>query len=159
VSGRQPLQNRPGKAGASPPDADTRTMAKRRQKKRAAKTKKSSRQSVHEQASNGALHMLDRLYATIESRKGADPQTSYTAKLMARGLDKLAQKLGEEATEAVIEAVKGDADKLVLESADLLYHLLALWATVGVKPVQVWTELAHREGVSGIEEKARRKAS
>ena len=132
-------------------------MAKR-QKKKAAKAKKSSTKTLHEQASNGALHMLDRLYATIESRKGADPATSYTAKLMARGRDKLAQKLGEEATEAVIEAIKGDADKLILESADLLYHLLALWATVGIKPVQVWTELAHREGVSGIAEKAGRKA-
>jgi phosphoribosyl-ATP pyrophosphohydrolase len=75
---------------------------------------------------------------------------------MARGREKLAQKLGEEATETVIEAIKGDAEKLVLESADLLYHLLALWATVGVKPMQVWTELARREGVSGLEEKAAR---
>ena len=103
-----------------------------------------------------AIHMLDRLYATIESRRGADPSTSYTAKLMARGRDKLAQKLGEEATEAVIEAVKGDAGKLVLESADLLYHLLALWATLDVKPAQVWDELARREGVSGVAEKAAR---
>jgi phosphoribosyl-ATP pyrophosphohydrolase len=132
-------------------------MAKR-QKKKAAKARKSSARALHEQA-NGALHMLDRLYATIESRKGADPTTSYTAKLMARGREKLAQKLGEEATEAVIEAIKGDADKLILESADLLYHLLALWATVGIKPVQVWTELAHREGVSGLAEKSGRKAS
>jgi len=131
-------------------------MAKR-QKKKAAKARKSSVRGLQEQA-NGALHMLDRLYATIESRKGADPTTSYTAKLMARGREKLAQKLGEEATEAVIEAIKGDADKLVLESADLLYHLLALWATIGIKPVQVWTELAHREGVSGLAEKAGRKA-
>ena len=130
-------------------------MAKR-QKKKAAKAKKSARRTKHEPAPNGALHMLDRLYATIESRKGADPQTSYTAKLMGRGLEKLAQKLGEEATETIIEAVKGDSVKLIRESADLLYHLLALWATLGVKPAQVWTELEHREGISGLAEKARR---
>ena len=133
-------------------------MAKRREKKKATKARKSAGKAPQEQAANGALHMLDRLYATIESRKGADPTTSYTAKLMSRGREKLAQKLGEEATEAVIEAVKGDTDKLILESADLLYHLLALWATVGVKPVQVWTELAHREGISGLAAKAGRKA-
>lgn len=132
-------------------------MAKR-QKKKAAKTRKTTGTAAHEPASPEALHMLDRLYATIESRKGADPATSYTAKLMARGREKLAQKLGEEATEAVIEAVKGDADKLILESADLLYHLLALWATLGVKPAQVWSELAHRESRSGIAERASRKA-
>jgi len=134
-------------------------MAKRRQKqkKKAAKATKSATKDRHELASYESLHMVDRLYATIESRKGADPATSYTARLMARGQEKLAQKLGEEATEAVIEAIKGDADKLILESADLLYHLLALWATLGIKPTQVWAELARREGISGIAEKAGRK--
>jgi phosphoribosyl-ATP pyrophosphohydrolase len=133
-------------------------MAKR-QKKKATKSRKGSKKALRELASEETLHMLDRLYATIESRKGADPQTSYTARLMARGRDKLAQKLGEEATETVIEAIKGDGDKLILESADLLYHLLALWATVGVKPAQVWAELARREGVSGLAEKAKRPAA
>lgn len=135
-------------------------MAKRRQKqkKKAAKARKSATKDRHELTSNETLHMLDRLYATIESRKGADPATSYTARLMARGQEKLAQKLGEEATEAVIEAIKGDAAKLILESADLLYHLLALWATLGVKPAQVWAELARREGISGITEKSSRKS-
>lgn len=133
-------------------------MAKRRQKKRAPKSKKNARKDWPEAAADGPLHMLDRLYATIESRRGADPQTSYTARLMARGREKLAQKLGEEATEAVIEAVKGDADKLILESADLLYHLLALWATLGVKPADVWAELAQREGISGLSEKGAREA-
>ena len=124
-------------------------------KKKAAKSKKSQAQNLAE--TGGAdVHMLDRLYATINSRKGADPSTSYTAKLMARGREKLAQKLGEEATEAVIEAIKGDKVKLVAESADLLYHLLALWATLGIKPTAVWDELARREGVSGIAEKASR---
>ncbi|MBL8675434.1 MAG: phosphoribosyl-ATP diphosphatase [Rhodospirillales bacterium] len=135
-------------------------MAKKKEKdgrKKAAKAKKSTGKD-HERAAARAPHMLDRLYDTIESRKGADPATSYTAKLMARGTEKLAQKLGEEATETVIEAIKGDRRKLVMESADLLYHLLALWATLGVKPRQVWAELARREGVSGIAEKAARDA-
>jgi phosphoribosyl-ATP pyrophosphohydrolase len=123
-------------------------------KKKAAKSKKAHGRLAA--ASEPETHMLDRLYATIESRKGADPSTSYTAKLMARGRDKLAQKLGEEATEAVIEAIKGDTKKLVAESADLLYHLLALWATLGIRPDDVWDELARREGVSGIAEKAKR---
>jgi phosphoribosyl-ATP pyrophosphohydrolase len=133
-------------------------MAKRGQKKKTAKARKSSQKALRKLESNGEPHMLDRLFATIESRKGADPASSYTARLMARGQEKLAQKLGEEATEAVIEAIKGDADKLVMESADLLYHLLALWATVGVQPIQVWSELARREGISGLVEKARRAA-
>lgn len=122
-------------------------------KKKAAKPRKSQATAG---AGEPAMHMLDRLYATIESRRGADPSTSYTAKLMARGRDKLAQKLGEEATEAVIEAVKGDAKKLVQESADVLYHLLALWATLGIRPDEVWKELERREGISGVAEKAAR---
>ena len=101
-------------------------------------------------------HTLEKLYATIESRKGADPNTSYTARLMAKGPIKLAQKVGEEAIEAAIEGVRGDRKKLVAESADLFYHLLALWASRGVKPAQVWAELARREGVSGLAEKAGR---
>ncbi|HEY8874750.1 MAG TPA: phosphoribosyl-ATP diphosphatase, partial [Stellaceae bacterium] len=74
---------------------------------------------------------LERLWRVIESRRGADPATSYTAKLFARGTAKIAQKLGEEAVEAVIEGVKGDRAALVGESADLLYHLLVLWAALG----------------------------
>ena len=126
-------------------------------KKKAAKSKKAQARRLADPG-EPAIHMLDRLYATIDSRRGADPSTSYTAKLMARGRDKLAQKLGEEATEAVIEAIKGDREKLVAESADLLYHLLALWATLGIVPDQVWDELARREGVSGLAEKASRDA-
>ncbi|HEX5453202.1 MAG TPA: phosphoribosyl-ATP diphosphatase, partial [Stellaceae bacterium] len=75
---------------------------------------------------------LERLWRVIESRRGADPQTSYTAKLLGRGRGKVAQKLGEEAVEAVIEGVKGDRLGLVGESADLLYHLLVMWAATGV---------------------------
>ncbi|MGH7028894.1 MAG: phosphoribosyl-ATP diphosphatase [Stellaceae bacterium] len=96
---------------------------------------------------------LDRLWQVIQSRRGVDPQTSYTARLFARGRTKIAQKLGEEAVEAVIEGIRGDAEKLVGESADLLYHLLVLWAYTGVSPADVAAELARRQGVSGLAEK------
>jgi phosphoribosyl-ATP pyrophosphohydrolase len=99
---------------------------------------------------------LDRLYKAILDRRGADPETSYTAKLFHRGRAKIAQKLGEEAIETVIEAVSGDKGKLAGESADLLYHLLVLWADAGLKPEDVYAVLAAREGVSGIAEKASR---
>src|SRR5260370_13741813 len=101
---------------------------------------------------------LERLWRVIESRRGADPDTSYTARLFGRGTAKIAQKLGEEAVEAVIEGVKGDRTALVGESADLFYHLLVLWAAVGVSPTDVAAELARREGTSGIAEKRGRKA-
>src|SRR6478752_2666190 len=100
---------------------------------------------------------LNRLWRVIESRRGADPATSYTAKLFGRGKAKIAQKLGEEAVEAVIEGVRGDRAALVGESADLLFHLLVLWAACGITPANVAAELAHREGTSGIDEKRSRK--
>jgi len=130
-------------------------MAKQSKKKKDPRPKKASvkRKPVSRAASP---HALEKLYATIESRKGADPSSSYTARLMAKGPIKLAQKVGEEAIEAAIEGVRGDRKKLVAESADLFYHLLALWASRGVKPAQVWAELARREGVSGLAEKASR---
>ena len=102
---------------------------------------------------------LERLWRVIESRRGADPATSYTAKLFARGNAKIAQKLGEEAVEAVIEGVRGDRAALIGESADLLYHLLVLWAALGVSPKDVAGELRRREGTSGINEKKGRKSS
>ncbi len=102
---------------------------------------------------------LERLWRVIESRRGADPEASYTAKLLARGNAKIAQKLGEEAVEAVIEGVRGDRAALVGESADLLYHLFVLWAAVGVSPADVADELKRREGTSGIAEKRGRKNS
>ncbi len=98
-------------------------------------------------------HVLDDLYATIAARRGADPTTSYTAKLFDRGRGKIAQKVGEEAVETVIAAITEGPDKVVSESADLLYHLLVLWADAGVTPERVWDELAQRQGVSGIAEK------
>jgi phosphoribosyl-ATP pyrophosphohydrolase len=106
-----------------------------------------------------SAHMLDRLHAAILAKCGADPATSYTAKLLSRGTAKIAQKLGEEAVEAVIEAVRGDRGALVDESADLLYHLLVLWADAGIAPDEIWAELQRREGVSGIAEKKSRPKS
>lgn len=99
---------------------------------------------------------LARLAATIESRKGADPETSWTAKLLARGPEKCAEKFGEEAIEAVIEAVRGDPVRLTAEAADVLYHLLVMLAACGVTLAEVEAELARREGTSGLAEKAAR---
>jgi phosphoribosyl-ATP pyrophosphohydrolase len=100
---------------------------------------------------------LARLWATVESRRGASPDTSYTAKLLAAGPAAIARKLGEESLEAVIEAVKGDKAALTRESADLIYHLLVLWAAARVTPEDVAAELMQREGISGIDEKRRRR--
>jgi phosphoribosyl-ATP pyrophosphohydrolase len=100
---------------------------------------------------------LARLWATIEARRGASAETSYTAKLLAAGPAGVARKLGEESLEAIIEAVKGDGAALARESADVLYHLLVLWAAAGLTPDDVAAELTRREGVSGIEEKRGRK--
>ena len=100
--------------------------------------------------------MLERLYAVIESRQGGDPASSYTARLLAEGKAKIAKRLGEEATETVIAAASGTPAEVARESADLLYHLLVLWAATGVKPAEVWSELARREGTSGLAEKASR---
>ena len=101
--------------------------------------------------------VLDRLFEVIESRRSADPERSHTARLLARGTAKIAQKMGEEAIETVIAGVEGEHDALAAESADLLYHLLVLWADRGLKPEEVWTELERRRASSGIEEKASRK--
>ncbi|HEX2151129.1 MAG TPA: phosphoribosyl-ATP diphosphatase [Stellaceae bacterium] len=100
---------------------------------------------------------LERLWRVIESRRGADPASSYTAKLLSRGKAKVAQKFGEEAIEAVIEGARGDRAALIGESADVLYHLLVMWAATGVSPADVAAELARREGVSGLSEKKVRK--
>ena|ERR1700733_3259761 len=125
-----------------------------------AKNKKAKKKALKKQRhENGSAdeHVLDRLFLVINGRKGADPETSYTARLFSRGRAQIAKKLGEEAVEALIEGIRGDRPKLIGESADLLYHLLTLWAATNVKPQAVWTELARREGLSGIAEKAARK--
>ena len=99
---------------------------------------------------------LDRLATTILARKSADPESSWTAKLLAKGPEKCAEKFGEEAVEAIIEAVKGDRAKLTAEAADVLYHLLVMLAARDVTLQDVEAELARREGTSGIVEKAAR---
>jgi phosphoribosyl-ATP pyrophosphohydrolase len=101
---------------------------------------------------------LDRLAATIAARKGADPATSWTAKLLSEGPERCARKFGEEAVEAVIAAVSGDKDATASESADVIYHLLVLLAATGVSLDDVAAKLQAREGRSGLEEKASRGA-
>ena len=101
--------------------------------------------------------VLDKLFATIAARKGADPSQSYTAKLLAGGVEKCAKKFGEEATEAVIAAIQKDKAELAKESADVLYHLAVLWAASGITPEDVYSVLKAREAMSGLEEKASRK--
>jgi phosphoribosyl-ATP pyrophosphohydrolase len=123
-----------------------------------AKKKKAKKKALKRKEKSVAVeHVLERLYAVIDSRKGADPDTSYTARLFSRGRQQIAKKLGEEAVETVIEGIRGDRPKLVAESADMLYHLLTLWAANNVKPIAIWNELARREGLGGLAEKAARK--
>jgi len=101
--------------------------------------------------------VLTRLAATIQARKSADPDDSWTAQLLAKGPEKAAEKFGEEAVEAIIEAVRGDAAKLTCEAADVLYHLLVMLAARDVALSDVLDELARREQQSGLDEKAARK--
>ncbi|MES0824671.1 phosphoribosyl-ATP diphosphatase [Ruegeria sp. SCP11] len=102
------------------------------------------------------MSILHDLAATIEARKGADPESSWTAKLLAKGPEKCAEKFGEEAVEAIIEAVKDDKAGLTAEAADVLYHLLVMLAARDVALEDVLAELARRQGISGISEKAAR---
>lgn len=102
------------------------------------------------------MNTLERLAATITARKGSDPDSSWTAKLLAQGPEKAAEKFGEEAVEAVIEAVKGDQARLTAEAADVLYHLLVMLAARDLTLEDVLAELERREGVSGLTEKASR---
>lgn len=100
---------------------------------------------------------LARLWETIEARRGSSPETSYTARLLSLGPVGIARKFGEESLEAIIEAVNDDGAALTRESADVLYHLMVLWAAAGVTPDDIAAELARREGVSGIDEKRNRR--
>ena len=99
---------------------------------------------------------LDRLAAVLEQRKGADPDSSYVARLYGKGLDAILKKIGEEATETVMAAKDGDKDKIVYETADLWFHSLVLLAQQGLGPGDVLAELDRRFGLSGLDEKARR---
>lgn len=100
--------------------------------------------------------ILDRLAETLVQRKSADPQSSYVAKLYSKGLDSILKKIGEEATETVIAAKGGDRQQIVYETADLWFHCLVMLADQGIHPSEVLSELARREGLSGLEEKAAR---
>ncbi len=102
------------------------------------------------------MNALDRLAATIEARRSADPKSSWTAQLLAQGPEKTAEKFGEEAGEAIAEAIKGDRAALTREAADVLYHLLVMLAARDVTLAEVLAELARREGISGLDEKAAR---
>ena len=101
-------------------------------------------------------HPIDQLFAAIDARKSADPKQSYTAKLLNEGRAKCAKKFGEEAVETCIAALVEDKSALAAESADVLYHLLVLWAACDLKPDDVYRALAAREGRSGLDEKAAR---
>ncbi len=107
-------------------------------------------------AAGGDSGVLDRLFAVIESRRAADPARSYVAKRFGEGTEKIAQKVGEEAVECVIAATAGRPADVVAESADLLFHLMILWADAGIAPADVYGELARREGLSGLDEKRAR---
>ena len=102
------------------------------------------------------MHTLDKLSQTIAARANADPESSWTAKLLAKGPEKCAEKFGEEAVEAIIEAVKNDKAKLTSEAADVLFHLLVMLQSRDVALADVLAELERREGTSGIAEKAAR---
>jgi len=104
------------------------------------------------------MDQLDQLEAVIRERRSGDPAASYVAKLTARGRAKIAQKLGEEAVETVIAAMQDDKAALTGEAADLVFHLIVLLADAGLSLDDVRAELARREGVSGLEEKASRHA-
>ena len=105
-----------------------------------------------------SLDFLNELYDTLrERKKNGDPEKSYSAKLFSKGTEKIAQKVGEEAVEIVISAIKGHRKEVISESADFFYHVLALWVDMGVRPKEVVEKLKERKGVSGLDEKASRK--
>lgn len=109
-------------------------------------------------APESGTDVLDRLARVIESRRGVNPDQSYVARLLARAPDAVLKKIGEEATETVMAAKDGDPNRIVAETADLWFHCLVMLAHYGLHPSQVLAELARREGLSGLEEKALRKA-
>src|SRR3954467_623301 len=100
--------------------------------------------------------ILDRLSELLEQRKSADPQSSYVAKLYAKGIDSVLKKVGEEAAETIIAAKGGNKEEIIYETADLWFHTLVMLAQAGLKPQDVLDELARREGLSGITEKQNR---
>ncbi len=125
--------------------------------KKAAKPSKRPDRPAAPAATGTSPAVLDRLWEVVQARRDADPAVSHSARLLSRGVAKVAQKFGEEAVECLIEAVAGNSEALVAESADVLYHLLVLWVSADVHPSEVWAELERREGISGIAEKAARR--
>lgn len=107
---------------------------------------------------SNSSRVLERLADVIETRRGADPDRSYVARLLARAPDAVLKKIGEEATETVMAAKDGDAERIVAETADLWFHCLVMLAHFDLRPEAVLAELARREGLSGLDEKALRKA-
>ena len=126
-------------------------------KKAPSKAKKRSVPAAAPAAVTGEV--LDRLWTVVVDRRTADPAHSHSARLLARGTAKVAQKFGEEAVECLIEAALGNRAALISESADVLYHLLVMWVAAEIEPADVWSELHRREGVSGVLEKALRSRS
>jgi phosphoribosyl-ATP pyrophosphohydrolase len=114
---------------------------------------------THPFSPNSQADVLARLADVVESRRGSDPDKSYVARLLSKGPDSFLKKIGEEATETVMAAKDGDKDKIVNETADLWFHCLVMLAHYGLRPEQVLSELARREGLSGLDEKASRKAA
>ncbi len=110
----------------------------------------------HKNSELDSLHSLDRLYRIIAARKNQSTDQSYTAQLLAAGIEKPVRKLSEETTEVIIEALGGNKQALCRESADLLYHLLVVWAACDLQPEAVWQELESRRHQSGLAEKASR---
>jgi phosphoribosyl-ATP pyrophosphohydrolase len=104
-------------------------------------------------------HIVQRLYEAVLARRGLDPAQSRTAKLFAAGRAKMAQKLGEEAVEVAIDAARNSRPAVIAESADLVYHLVVLWAEMGIEPADVWKEMARREKAYGIAEKVPKEAA
>jgi phosphoribosyl-ATP pyrophosphohydrolase len=111
---------------------------------------------VSKRFNNNSAEVLERLFAVVKSRKGGDVSLSYTAKLFDAGMGEITRKVGEEAVETITAAFSAP-ENVIAESADLLYHLLVLWAEMGIQPANVWAELERREGISGVNEKAERK--
>jgi phosphoribosyl-ATP pyrophosphohydrolase len=135
----------------------TAAAAKAKLPKPVRKAEKRMLKPLAPSAAGAEAAILDRLWQVVETRRAAgDAASSHSARLLARGTAKVAQKLGEEAVECVIEAAVGNRAATVLESADLLYHLVVVWVDAGIRPQEVWAELARRQGISGIAEKASR---
>ncbi|MEW5787946.1 MAG: phosphoribosyl-ATP diphosphatase [Pseudomonadota bacterium] len=112
---------------------------------------------MSEREALAAQDILDRLAATLDARKTADPQSSYVAKLYAKGLDAILKKVAEEAAETIMAAKDGSREKIIYETADLWFHSMVLLAREGIHPGEILDELARREGLSGLVEKANRK--